>query len=186
MKIKIRNVRIAFCDTLFVAKDYQANGKFRHSATFLAEIGSESAKLIEATIKAVADEKWKAKAPIMLEAFKFNTNKNCYLPGALKADKYDGFEGCMSLSAHRKTEDGAPDTRDIKGQKCGTGVIYSGCYVNAIVDVYAQGDPNAGIRCGLVGVQFLRDGDAFSGSRASDSDFEDLSAPTDEVDDLMG
>lgn len=187
MKIKIRNVRIAFCDTLFVAKDYQDNKKFRHSATFLAEVGSESAKQIETAIKAVAEEKWKAKAPIMLESLKFNANKNCYLPGALKADKYDGFEGCMSLSTHRKVEDGVPDIRDIRGQKCGTGVVYSGCYVNAIVDIYAQGAPNEGIRCGLVGVQFLRDGDAFSGSRASDSDFEDLSAgASGEVDDLMG
>lgn len=189
MKIKIRNVRICFCDTLFVAKDYEGNKKFRHSATFLTPIGSETARQIEDAIKTVATEKFKGKTALVLESLKLNAQKNCYLPGALKADKYDGFEGCMSLAAHRQEADLPPEVRNLKGDPCTAGVVYAGCYVNAIVDVYAQDGTNSGIRAGLVGVQFLRDGDAFSGSRASDSDFEDLSAgasATGEVDDLMG
>jgi hypothetical protein len=57
-----------------------------------------------------------------------------------------------------------------------TGVIYSGCFVNAQIDIWAQ-DNGFGkrINCTLAGVQFAADGDAFGGGRpASADDFDDL------------
>jgi len=57
------------------------------------------------------------------------------------------------------------------------GVIYSGCYVNAIIDLWAQ-DNQFGkrINATLLGVQFAYDGDAFAsgGSGVSVDDFDDL------------
>ena len=46
-----------------------------------------------------------------------------------------------------------------------SGKPYSGCYVNAIIECWAQDNKEFGkrINFGLKGVQFLRDGDAFSG-----------------------
>ena len=58
-----------------------------------------------------------------------------------------------------------------------TGRPYGGCYVNANIEIYAQ-DNGFGkrINASLKGVQFFRDGDAFSGGApASEDDFDDLS-----------
>ena len=67
------------------------------------------------------------------------------------------------------------------------GVIYAGCYVYAVIDIWAM-DNKFGKRicASLSGVQFYKDGDAFTGGGiASDEDFDDLSVD-DSVDDLVG
>jgi hypothetical protein len=57
------------------------------------------------------------------------------------------------------------------------GIIYAGCYVDAIVDIYALDHKQFGKRicCGLKGVQFQADGDAFGGSAPVRDDEFDLS-----------
>jgi len=92
------------------------------------------------------------------------------------------------VAAHRQAKDGAPKIYGIDGKtllKETDGIIYGGCYVNAILDFYAQSGENPGMRCSLVGVQFLRDGPAFSGSSVSAGDFEDHSAKGDDLDGLL-
>jgi hypothetical protein len=64
-------------------------------------------------------------------------------------------------------------------------VPYSGCYVNASVEFWAQDGDNAGIRCSLRAVQFLRDGDAFAGgSKVTADELDDLGEGA-EADDLV-
>ena len=197
MDIKVKNVRIAFCDSLEVAKDYNGDKKFRHSATLLVDLGSEADKTIRSAILQSAKVEFKDKAEGMLEGIAGNTNKNCYTKGDLKLGKYDGFDGKMALAAHRGIKQGPPKLRAVDGKTAAEpGLIYAGCYVNAVVSIYAQSKTNIGIRCGLIGVQFLRDGDAFSGSRLQEGAFDDLSVgggepsepsePSDPLDDLMG
>lgn len=171
----LKDVRLAFPD-LFTAKDYQDNKRFRRSATFLVEPGSENDKAILAAIKAVAADKYKDKAK-QIEAWRQNPQKFCYTAGDLK--DYDGFAGKMALSGHRYVEQGAVGVFDKKGTNGvpntlteDDGKPYGGCYVNAKVELWAQDGKNSGIRCTLVSVQFWRDGDAFSsGSRPSADDF---------------
>ena len=58
------------------------------------------------------------------------------------------------------------------------GKPYSGCYVNAFVEFWTQ-DNNYGKRVNatLLGVQFYRDGESFSGGGVADTDdFDDLTA----------
>lgn len=56
-------------------------------------------------------------------------------------------------------------------------VPYSGCYVNASVEFWAQDGDNAGIRCSLRGVQFFKDGDSFAGgSKAKADEFDEFNA----------
>jgi hypothetical protein len=192
MKVKLNDVRIAFCQSIWpgTAEQYQGKGVARHSATFLIVPGSENDKAIEAAIKAVAAEKWPKKAAALLESMRGNSNKFCYQKGDLK--DYDGFEGMMSLAGHRKESDGAPEIfgqfRNPDGKLVRLtqkdGKIYAGCYVNASVDIYAQDGENQGIRCGLLGIQFNRDGDSFGGAgRAKEEDFESIEAP-EEAEDL--
>lgn len=59
-------------------------------------------------------------------------------------------------------------------------VPYSGCYVNASVEFWAQDGENPGIRCSLRAVQFLRDGDAFAGgSKVAADELDDLAGGAD-------
>lgn len=185
MKVKLTNVRIAFCDSLFEPKEYEAgDGKFRFSACALVEPGSSNDKALRDAMKSVAVEQFKAKAGQNLKTWENNTQKCCYTSGDLKADKYDGFGGMMVLSAHRAAKQGAPGvfdrTIDPKTGKLRVltlrdGKPYAGSYVNMVVDIWAQGAPNDGIRATLISVQFVQDGDAFgAGAPPSPDDFDDL------------
>jgi hypothetical protein len=174
-KVKLQDVRIAFCSSLFEPEQYQGAGPFRHSATFLVKPGSANDKAIQAAILAEATAKWPKAPQKQIDAIKNNSNKFCYMSGDTK--EYAGFEGMMYIAAHRKQTDGAPLIIDRDKAPLGpnAGRPYGGCYVNAVVEIYAQDGENKGMRCGLTAVQFFRDGDSFGGaSKANADDFEDL------------
>jgi hypothetical protein len=182
-KVILKKVRLSFPD-LFEAKDYQDNKKFRYSAAFLITPGSENDKAIQAAILAEAKAKYD-KNPGQIEGWRSNPNKFCYTPGELK--QYDGYAGMMALSSHRYQEQGRPGVFDKNKAPLSAddGKPYAGCYVNAVVEIWAQDGKNAGMRCGLVSVQFDSDGDAFSsGTRPSDDDFEDITDGADAQADL--
>jgi len=90
--------------------------------------------------------------------------------------EYDGYAGCMSLKAANNTRPTVID-RDRSPLTEEDGVVYSGCYVNAMVSPWFQ-DNSFGKRVNfnLLGVQFVKDGEAFSGggSSAEATDFDDL------------
>ena len=57
------------------------------------------------------------------------------------------------------------------------GLVYSGCYVNARVELWVQDNANGKrINAKLLGIQFVRDGDAFGAGSApaKPTDFSDL------------
>jgi hypothetical protein len=186
--VQLKHVRIAFIDDLFTPAQYEGQGDFRHTATFIVEPGSANDKAIQAAISAEAATAWGKKAEAFLEDMRTNKNKFSYIKN--KKDKsgevYDGFEDRYALSAVRKQKDGAPlflhnvkDSVTGKAQRLtGTeGIIYAGCYVNAKVEMWAQSGTYSGIRCGLLGVQFDAQGDSFGGaSRPSDDGFDALDA----------
>lgn len=180
MKIQLAGVRLAFPD-LFEAKPFEAGGPKRYSATFLIEPGTENDKKIRAAIAEVAKEKFGKKADANLKAWEGNSNKHCYIDGAKK--EYDGYEGMWALSTHRREIDGRVTVIDRNKQPLSPadGKPYGGCYVNASVDIWGQEGQYPGMRCGLLGVQFVKDGDAFSGAApASPDEFEDLGVPDEE------
>lgn len=176
MEVKLKGVRLAFPD-LFKATDFNGDGNFKFRATFLVPKGSENHKLLSAAIMEVAKEKWKDKAQRMVEKIKADNNL-CLRDGDLK--DYEGFEGNMAVSATNVTR---PSLFDRDGRTQVTeadGIIYGGCYVNAIIDVYAYDKYGAQINASIKGVQKYADGDAFTGATvAKEGDFEDL---TDGVD----
>jgi hypothetical protein len=175
MKVILKNVRLAFPE-IFEPVDKFDSGNKRYSATPLVVPGSENDKAIRAAIQKEAQEKWGAKAPAMLKSLEGNSNKYCYQDGALKADKYQGFEGMWALSANRNEEQGVVVVVDVNRAPLTkeSGKPYAGCYVNMSVDIWAQIGQYPGIRCTLNGVQFVADGDAFAGAPATADDFDDL------------
>jgi hypothetical protein len=178
MKIKLNNVRLSFAQ-LFEAKTVNGEGKPAFSASFLIEPKDPQVAAINAAIEAVAKDKWGAKAEANLKAMR-TADKTCLHSGDLKAN-YDGFEGMLFISARNPLRPLVIDV-DKTPLLAEHGKPYSGCYVNASVELWAQ-DNNYGKRVNatLMGVQFYKDGESFSGGgTGSEDDFEDLS-----VDDLV-
>lgn len=185
MEIKLKHtaadpVRLSFPD-LFEATDYQGDKKFRYNASFLVVPGGPNHKLIEAAILAAATETWPKGPQAKIDSFANNSNKNCYLKGDTK--EYDGYAGMMVLSSHRQQKDGKPGVFDVTragpdskplALSIADGKPYAGCYVHALLDIYCQDGKNPGIRCGLRGVFFAKDGDAFSGSKVASADSFDV------------
>ena len=184
-KVKLKEVRISFPD-LYEAVEFETgDGKFRYNVTALVEPGSENDKAVKAAIvaecKAKFGEKDYAKK---LEAFKGTSNKICYVNGDAK--EYDGYAGMMALSAHRRQKDGPvgvygnvidPQTGKVVVLTEKSGKPYAGCHCNVTVEIYATDGKFPGVFAGLSAVQFWRDGDAFSGTKAATpDDFEPLAA----------
>jgi hypothetical protein len=174
MKLKLSNVRLAF-PALFEPKTVNGEGKPAFSASLLISPSDPQVKAINAAIDECARDKWGAKAEAMLKQMRA-ADKVCLHDGDLKAS-YDGFPGMLFISARnavRPTVVDADKTPLVEAD----GKPYAGCFVNAVVELWAQ-DNNYGKRVNatLTGVQFFRDGDSFTGGRAaSEDDFDDVAA----------
>ncbi|OTA14627.1 hypothetical protein Xvie_03564 [Xenorhabdus vietnamensis] len=178
MKIKLPNVRLAFPD-LFEATQVNGQGDYKFRSTFL--ISKERKDLIaeiEAAILKVATDKWGAKAEGIIKSIRGNNMRFNFRDGDDKPD-YDGYAGCMFISASNKARPLVID-RDRTPLTAQDGRPYSGCYVNATISIFAYENNGKGISASLSGVQFLRDGDAFAGGGvASVDDFDDISEGAD-------
>lgn len=159
----LKNVRLSF-PSLFTRSSFEGKeGKFE--ATFLLnkEEHANTIKKLDAAIKAAIKE----------AKIKVGADRLCLKDG--DESDYDGYEGCMSFkaaSSKRPTiinRDKTPLAED-------DNVLYAGCYVNAIVDLWVQNN-NYGkrINANLYGVQFVKEGEAF-GNAPTDvtDDFDDL------------
>lgn len=182
MIITLKNVRLAFPD-LFVPVAFEGEGEKKYGATFLIPKKDPQIKAIEAAINEVALAEWKDKAKNVLAGIRGNANKFCFCDGDTKS--YDGYSGHMYLAAKNKKRPTVKD-RDTSPLTENDERPYAGCYVNASVEIWAQDNKwGKAVRASLRGVQFVRDGDAFTaGSVAGDDEFEDLGDHGDEGDDL--
>ena len=179
VRLKLKNVRLSY-PQLFKARDFQGNADFQYSAVFLIEKGSETEKQVEAAITEAAKEAWPKtwqKDVIQLKAQ--GSMKCCFVDG--DATGKDGYEGYFALTAKRKQSDGRPAVAAREGtpiSEGADGTPYGGCYVVASVEIYTQDSPSfgKGLRAGLRGVQFLRDGKSFGGAApvSADDEFEAL------------
>jgi len=180
MKITIKNARLSFPD-LFQPRPFQAGDPPKFKGTFLVPKDSEMAKAIDAALEAVAKAKWPKDWQKVLARIRPNPNKCCWQDGDTKS--YAGYDGMMAFSASNKVRPGLFD-RDKTPLVETDGKLYAGCYVDAIVELFAYDNSGAGISASLSGVRFVKDGEAFSGGRAaSAADFEDLGV--DESDDAF-
>ena len=162
-KIHLKNVRLSF-PSLFARSVFDGKeGKFE--ATFLLdkETQADQIKVLEAAIDAAIKE-----ANIKVPA-----GKSCLKDGA--DSEYDGYANAMSFKAaanKRPTVINRDKTPLVEDDN----VLYAGCYVNAIVDIWIQNNSyGKRANANLYGVQFLKDGDAFGSGPVDVSDeFEEL------------
>lgn len=180
MKIRLKNVRLAFAEGLWTPKAFEEGQKPRFNVKLLIEPGSDNDKLVRSTIMQVMKEAWGDEAKAKIEALKPVPQKYAYRDGNDSKD-LDGFAGMMALGAGAPFN-APPGRYNLKGERLteDKGEIYGGCYVYADVDIWAQVKKFPGLRCKLLAVQFSKDGDHFSaGAVSNDKDFEDLSAGAD-------
>jgi hypothetical protein len=173
VRIALKNVRGAFLN-LFEAKAFE-DGPKSYSGTFILGPKHPQFKELNDAITAVAKEKWGAKADAVLKSLKA-TDKVCLHDGDTKSN-YEGFEGNFFVNARNKVRPTAMN-RDKTPVSEEDGVIYSGCYVVAYLELWAMDNKFGKRVCAtLRGVQYFGPGDAFSGGGAplSEDEAEDLS-----------
>ena len=163
-RIIVKNARIAFPD-VFEATQYQNQGPWQYRATFLIDPSNPAKAEIDAAIKEVAKAKWGAKADAILPEILIDKKACCFIDGNRRA--YNGFAGNWALTATRNQDAGRPAVvdRNKTPLTAQDGKIYSGAYVNGIVELWSQDNSyGKAIRATLVTVQFVKDGESFGGA----------------------
>ena len=175
MEMILKNVRLAFAQALWEPEDYDNDGKFKYKCTVLMPPNHPQMESLRAVREKVLAAKFGAKLAQVKEELTWK--QDFIRNGNLKPD-YDGFPGNTSVHFSRSKKDGPPMVVDANPKVQLTqadGRPYSGCYVNVKFDVYAYGKSAKGVSAGLLTVQFLKDGDAFSTKPPSDEGLEDVS-----------
>lgn len=182
MRVLLKDVRIAYAHGLWEAKQPEQGGEAKFGCAFLFPEDHEAVKLIDAACKKVAQARWGTKAETVLSQLKAADRLPVH-DGALKTGSA-GYAGNLYVNANNKAMPRILD-RDRTVLTQADGKPYSGCYVNALIDVWTQ-DNKFGkrINAGLAGVQFLRDGERLAGgSIASIDEFEEID--TQDPEDLL-
>ncbi len=171
-KIRLENVRLTF-PNLFEAQKVNGQGAAKFSAAFLFAADHPSHAVLKQALTEVAKEKWGAKAAEVYKGLKAS-DRLCLHDGASKT-QYAGYEGNLFVNSVNELR---PTTLDGNRNPvvAADGKLYSGCYVNAVIELWAQ-DNKFGkrINASLLGVQFNADGERLAGgSVASEDDFEEI------------
>lgn len=182
MIVKLKNVRLAF-PNLFTPQSVNGSDP-KFNCVFLIDKKDKSQiTAIESAMKDAAVTKWGEKGEATLAKLK-KEGRVCLKDG--DGVEYDGYEGCMSMSASRDSRPMVLD-RDKSPLTSADGRPYAGCYINGSVEIWAQ-DNKFGkrINAQLRGVQFFKDGDSFGGGTPpSEEEFDDLADGSDAEEDDM-
>ena len=174
MRVTLKDVRVAYAQGLFEARAPEGGGEPKFNAAFLFPRTHEAVKILSDAITKVATEKWAAKAGDMLKQLKAADRLPVH-DGNTKPTSA-GYEGNLFINAGNKIKPLVVDTNPQVVLSMADGKPYSGSYVNAIVEIWAQ-DNKYGkrVNAALSGVQFVRDGERLAGgSIATADDFEPI------------
>ena len=169
-KIKMQAVRLSF-PSLFNTAKFGGEDTGKYEATFVLDKVEHAEVIagIKAQIERLMKEELKGKVP---------SDKLCLKDGDEMGRPE--FEGKYTIKASTKkrplviNRDKSPITES-------DNIIYAGCYVNAIVSLWAQNN-NYGkrINAQLDGVQFCRDGEPFGDGAVSVNEFDAFGSESDE------
>lgn len=182
--VTLKRVRLSFADNVAEPEKGEPRTKGKHqgkipyrwSANFIID-GSDKATIneVKATIRAVIAKQW----PDETTRPKIKADKMCLRNG--DEESYAGYAGNWYVSASQTAYprgEAAPkrpfriiDRNKVtlengsRGFPDAASKIYAGCYVNAIVRIWAQDDPEYGkrINASIEAIQFWEDGEAFGG-----------------------
>jgi len=165
-KVKLKDVRTSFVNDLWEKGEFQGRPT-GYGVTLLIPPNHPQIKEIDDAVAAEKQAVWGGKKVRMI--------RDDPLHPCDEKEDFDMLDGdWLYIRANNKNKptafygDELVETND--------GRIYSGCWVDAIIEIYAQAHKSYGnnINVSLLGVKFRRDDEAFAGGRtASREDFED-------------
>lgn len=169
-RIQLKDVRLSY-PALFRPKGFGKNneGEPAYQASFIIDPDGKSGRrmddMILDAIEAAKEKKWGDKIP------KLKADKLCYREGDEDKPEEDGM---MVLSARNYKAPKVLD-RDKEEVVEADGIPYAGCYVDAILRIWAQ-DNEYGkrVNCSLEAVRFRRDGDPFGAPPVDPDEFDDI------------
>ena len=177
-KVLLKNVRLSY-PALWKAKAFGGKGgnnngtsEPKFQANFLMEkddgLGAKNIAKLEDAIDHVKKAKWPKGAPKLAAA------KICLKDSEDMEEMSDGYEGCMYVSTSNAKKPRVLDSDGLDVNEGDDEAPYAGCFVDAIVRVWAQ-DNEYGkrINCSLEGVKFRADGEAFGAAPIDADDFDD-------------
>lgn len=187
----VMNARIAFAKGLF-NKEPPANdpkGKARYGVSLILEPGHpDLKKLEELQEQLVLDTEFKDKSKPADVYKELSKKDKLAVHDGDDKKKFEGFEGNFYIAPSADTRPTAIN-RDRSPVTEEDGVIYSGCYVNAKIELWVQDNQwGKRVNATLLGIQFVKDGDSFAGGPppANPDDFPDLDAGEGGDDNLFG
>lgn len=184
MIIRLNNVRLSFPWLWKMQQPAKGgDGKPAFSAQFLLAPTHPQFKQLQDAIEKVAVETWGAQGIEILKGL-IAKDQVCLHNGVDKTAKYAAYAGMFYVSARSQVRPNVfhnteidPATGKLRMITEHEGKVYSGCYVNGLIDIYAVKSPKMWVTAQLMGVQYHADGDAFGGGRtASPDDFAAVSA----------
>lgn len=187
-EVLLRNVRVSFANLDRPFQDSKNDkgekvpGKYGARGLIYddSDEAAENIRNMEDAIDDVIYEKWGKNPP------KIKKDKLCLRDG--NEEDYDGYEDAMYVAA---SSDDPPELitkyKDEDGHwgKARPGQIYSGCYANMLVQVWAQdNDYGKRVNARLKAVQFVSKGEAFGNSGPVDVDEAFSSIAAEEGEDM--
>jgi len=161
-KVKIAAARLSF-PCLFTHSQFNGESTGKYEATFILDKVDHAKQIAE--IQNIIANMMKTDLKT-----KLGSDKLCLKDGDEQGRPE--YEGKMTIKASTKkrpviiNRDKSPVTEE-------DGVIYGGCYVNAVMSLWAQSNGyGKRINASLDGVQFVRDGDAFGEGAIGVSEFD--------------
>ena len=166
MTVMIQSARLAFPNVFTPQRVNQdPNSQPKFSASFILPANSQQIQTIMQAMQQVAADKWQNKWEDVWKQLQAQ-GRIALRNGAEKASM-DGFdESVVFFNASNTKRPGVYD-RDRLPLTEADGKIYAGCYVNAVVQLWAQ-DNQYGkrVNASLRGIQFVDHGEAFAGGGA--------------------
>ena len=165
-KIKLKNVRLSF-PSLFNRASFDGQ-ETKYEATFLLNKKTQADQIavIDKAIDALLKEKFPKGAP--------KSVKRTVLSDGDMRD-YDGYSGAYAFKGTNNTRPTVIN-RDRSPIVEADNVLYAGCYVNAIVDLWFSDHAKGGrqVLGNVLGVQFAKEGKSFGVDTTSSCDDFDV------------
>lgn len=170
--LKLRDVRLAFIQDLFIPRAYKDDPTKKKKFKCKLLIGKEHPQIdeVKEELSRLATEVWKEKAANIINSIKGDRQRFAFLDGDLS--NYEGFPGNYSIAASNDTKPlflhanpGTKENPNLITQE--SGVLYSGAFVIAHISFWTWDKSGPQVNCNLLGLQFYRPGEAFSGGGTS-------------------
>jgi len=176
-RITIKDVRIAYAQGIFEARAAKPGDKAKYGAAFIFGKDHSALRELSAAVVKAAKARWADKTDETLKQLKAADRLPVH-SGDAKASSA-GYAGNFYLNAGNLIRPLVLDSNKAP-LTAADGRPYSGCYVNAILEIWAQDNQHGKrVNASLLGVQFVRDGERLAGgSVASADDFEPIPGAT--------